>query len=146
MGVSGQLHSSATLPLGKEPPVSIGQGLGGPQSWSGHCGLEKNLLPLPGIEPGPSSPSLHWQPSWCYWSNDFIQGLSLLYSCCHLIMKRTVANGRVSLVSICDIWQRCCLLHSGLLLGLLWRWRWWWYVFPKCWLTFTGLHGVISLR
>jgi hypothetical protein len=22
-----------------------------PQNWSGHCGVEKNLLPLPGIEP-----------------------------------------------------------------------------------------------
>jgi hypothetical protein len=30
--------------------------LGGPQSRSGHCGVEKNLLPLPGIEPRPSIP------------------------------------------------------------------------------------------
>jgi hypothetical protein len=29
--------------------------LGGPQSWSGHCGIKKNFLPLLGIIPWPSS-------------------------------------------------------------------------------------------
>jgi hypothetical protein len=34
--------------------ASTGQGLGGPKSWPGHYGEEKNL-PFPGIEPQPSS-------------------------------------------------------------------------------------------
>jgi hypothetical protein len=33
--------------------------LGRPQSRSGHCGEEKNILPLPGFKPRPSSPSLY---------------------------------------------------------------------------------------
>jgi hypothetical protein len=36
----------------------IGQRLGGPWSWSGHSGVQKNLLPLPGIDP-PGSRSLY---------------------------------------------------------------------------------------
>jgi hypothetical protein len=41
--VSGQLHAPAALPPGKEPPVSIGQEVGGPQSRSGGRGEEKIL-------------------------------------------------------------------------------------------------------
>jgi hypothetical protein len=52
MEVSGQLHALAALPPGKEPPVAINRRLGV------RCGEEKNLA-LPGIEPGPSSPSLY---------------------------------------------------------------------------------------
>jgi hypothetical protein len=40
--VSGQVNAPAAL-----PPVPLIQ--------SGRCGDEKNLLPLPGIEPRPSS-------------------------------------------------------------------------------------------
>jgi hypothetical protein len=32
--------------------------LGGSQSQSGRCGVEKNIFPLPGIEPRPFSPYL----------------------------------------------------------------------------------------
>jgi hypothetical protein len=39
MEVSGQLHASAALPLGKEVPVP-----------TGCCGEEKHFLSLPGIE------------------------------------------------------------------------------------------------
>jgi hypothetical protein len=45
MKVSGQLHARAALPPGKEPPVLIGEEAG-----SGHCKVEENLSPLPGIE------------------------------------------------------------------------------------------------
>jgi hypothetical protein len=34
-------------------PVPIGQEAGWAQSQSGHCGTEKNLLPMLGIEPQP---------------------------------------------------------------------------------------------
>jgi hypothetical protein len=36
----------------------------GPQSWSGHCRDEKNVLPLPGIKPN-THPALSYpEPSW----------------------------------------------------------------------------------
>jgi hypothetical protein len=54
MEVSGQLHASVALPLGKEPVVPIGWEAGGPQSQSGCYGGEKNLT-VPGIQPVPSS-------------------------------------------------------------------------------------------
>jgi hypothetical protein len=52
MEMSGHVHILAALTLGKEPPRThcIG-GWVGPQSRSGRCGEEKNLLPLPGVEP-----------------------------------------------------------------------------------------------
>jgi hypothetical protein len=59
MLVSCQLHTPAALPRGKSPRYPLDRRLGGPQSWSGRCD-EKNLA-LPGIEPGPSSPSLYGQ-------------------------------------------------------------------------------------
>jgi hypothetical protein len=51
MEVSSQLHHR-----GKNPQYTLAGRLGGLQSESGCCGIEKNLLPLPGIEPQPSSP------------------------------------------------------------------------------------------
>jgi hypothetical protein len=50
------------LPLylpGKEPPVPMDRRMVESHSWSGRCGVEKNVLPLPGIEAQPSSPSLY---------------------------------------------------------------------------------------
>jgi hypothetical protein len=44
MEVSGQLHDPAALPLGKEPPVPIGQAAGWPQSRPGSYGEEKTLV------------------------------------------------------------------------------------------------------
>jgi hypothetical protein len=48
MEVSGQLHAPAALPLGKEPPVSIGQEAG----WVSKAGLDdmekRKFLALPG--------------------------------------------------------------------------------------------------
>jgi hypothetical protein len=44
MEVSGQLHVPTALHRGKEPQ-------GGSQSRSEICGMEKNLLPMLGIEP-----------------------------------------------------------------------------------------------
>jgi hypothetical protein len=41
--VSGQLHTLATLPQGKDPRFPLDRTLGESQSWSGHCGQEKNL-------------------------------------------------------------------------------------------------------
>jgi hypothetical protein len=40
----------------KSPWYTLYKRLGGFQSWSGHCGIEKNLLPLLGIKPQLSSP------------------------------------------------------------------------------------------
>jgi hypothetical protein len=56
MEVSDQLHELPALPPGKSPWYPLGRRLDGPQSQPGRCGLEKNLLPLPGIEPQASSP------------------------------------------------------------------------------------------
>jgi hypothetical protein len=49
MEVSGQLHALAASSPGKEPPLPIGldRWLGGPQSWSGHGGEEKNSFIAP---------------------------------------------------------------------------------------------------
>jgi hypothetical protein len=57
--VSGQHHAPtalypAALYLGKEPQYLLDRRLGAPQSWSGYCGIEKNLLSMPGIESWPS--------------------------------------------------------------------------------------------
>jgi hypothetical protein len=66
MEISGQLHTSATLTLGKEAPVPVKQGLGGPHSCSGHGDKEKKYLLLLGKEPKSSSPyytKIHWVTS-----------------------------------------------------------------------------------
>jgi hypothetical protein len=39
---------------GKSPRYSLERRLGGPQNWSGPCEEEKNILPLPVIEPRPA--------------------------------------------------------------------------------------------
>jgi hypothetical protein len=51
MEVSDKLHAPAALPPGKDPGYPFGRRLCGPQSRSGHGGVEKNSQPLPGIEP-----------------------------------------------------------------------------------------------
>jgi hypothetical protein len=51
MKVSGEIHAPAALPLRRETPIPLDRRLGGTQSWFGSCGVEKNLSPLPGIEP-----------------------------------------------------------------------------------------------
>jgi hypothetical protein len=55
MEMSGQLHVPVALPTGTDPRYPLDKRLGEHQSWSGRCGKDKNLLPLPGIEPWPSS-------------------------------------------------------------------------------------------
>jgi hypothetical protein len=54
MEVSDQIHAPATLAPGKEPSVPLESGMGGPQGLSWLYGGEKNLLPLLGMESGPS--------------------------------------------------------------------------------------------
>jgi hypothetical protein len=44
---------------GRSRRYPLDRRLGGPQSRSGRCGIEKTLFPLPGIEARPSSPSLY---------------------------------------------------------------------------------------
>jgi hypothetical protein len=56
MELNGKLHAPAALPPGKEPPLLLRYEVGWPKSRSGRCGVEKNLLPLPGMKPQPSSP------------------------------------------------------------------------------------------
>jgi hypothetical protein len=51
MEVSGQLHTVAALPLGKELQVNAEYRLGRSQSRSGGYGEEKNLMTVSGIEP-----------------------------------------------------------------------------------------------
>jgi hypothetical protein len=45
MEVSGQLHASVVLPLGKKKPYQLDRRLGGPKNWSGHGFEEKNSQP-----------------------------------------------------------------------------------------------------
>jgi hypothetical protein len=56
MELSVQLHACTALSGGKQLPVSLYRKLSGPQSWCGRCGVDKHLLPLPGIEPRQSCP------------------------------------------------------------------------------------------
>jgi hypothetical protein len=58
MEMSGKLDALAALSPGKEF-LMLDRKAVEPQSRSGRCGREKNIFPLPGIEPRPSSPSLH---------------------------------------------------------------------------------------
>jgi hypothetical protein len=51
MEVSGQPHTPAALPPGKELLVPTGYEAGWAQSRSGRGGEEKNFQPPPGIEP-----------------------------------------------------------------------------------------------
>jgi len=48
MEVSGQLHEPAALSQGKNPWYPLDRRLGGPQSWPGPGGEEKNSQTLPG--------------------------------------------------------------------------------------------------
>jgi hypothetical protein len=57
MGVDDQHYDLAALPQRKEPPVRFGQ----EAEWAPEPDLdavEKSFLPLPGIQPWPSSPLL----------------------------------------------------------------------------------------
>jgi hypothetical protein len=57
--VIDQLHTPPALNTRvKSLWYPLDRRVGAPQSWSRHCGEEKNLA-LPGMEPGPSSPSLY---------------------------------------------------------------------------------------
>jgi hypothetical protein len=51
MELSGQLHAPAVLPPGKQVPGThcVGSWID-PQSRSERCGVQKNLLPLSGID------------------------------------------------------------------------------------------------
>jgi hypothetical protein len=53
MEVTGGLHAPAALLPGTN---WMDMSLGGPQSLSGRCEVEKNFLPSPGIEHRPSIP------------------------------------------------------------------------------------------
>jgi hypothetical protein len=50
MEVSGQLHAPAALPQEKSPWYPLGRRLGGPQSRSEHCSVEKNFQLLLRLE------------------------------------------------------------------------------------------------
>jgi hypothetical protein len=56
MEVGGQLHAPVTLSPEKEPSVLLGLEAAWPHSWSGRCGVEQDILPVPGVESRPSSP------------------------------------------------------------------------------------------
>jgi hypothetical protein len=56
MEVSGQLHTPAGSPPGKEPRYPLHKRLSEPQSRSGHRGDEDDISPLPEIEPRSSNP------------------------------------------------------------------------------------------
>jgi hypothetical protein len=51
MEVSGQVHGPAALPPGSSTRYPLYKRLGEPQDLYGYYGEEKNLLPLPEIEP-----------------------------------------------------------------------------------------------
>jgi hypothetical protein len=49
--MNGQLHALAALSKEKELPYTLHRRLGGPQSQSGRFGEERNIWPLPAIDP-----------------------------------------------------------------------------------------------
>jgi hypothetical protein len=51
----GSFTTGKLYPRRKSPQYPLDRRLGGPQSRPGRCGVEKNLLPLPGIKPRQSS-------------------------------------------------------------------------------------------
>jgi hypothetical protein len=52
MEMNGQLHTPTTLPPSRKIPwYPLDRGLGGPKSWYGCGGQEKNFQPLPGLKP-----------------------------------------------------------------------------------------------
>jgi len=51
MELSGQPHARATLPPGNETQYPFNRRLDWSQIWSGRCGEELDLLPLPGLVP-----------------------------------------------------------------------------------------------
>jgi hypothetical protein len=64
--VSGQLHTTAPLPLGREPfPYPLDKTLGEPQSQPGRCEVENHLLPCRESNPGRAAGN----PSLCVMSN-----------------------------------------------------------------------------
>jgi hypothetical protein len=58
MEVSCQLHAPVALPPVKDARYTLDTRLGGPQSRSGRCGVEENLLPLRELNPG--HPACHY--------------------------------------------------------------------------------------
>jgi hypothetical protein len=78
MEVSLQLHALTALPPVKSPRYPLNKRLSGFGGWSGCCEEEKNLLPLPGIEPHVSGPSL------C--------GLSYIYTYFYFIFKHKLLS------------------------------------------------------
>jgi hypothetical protein len=57
--VDGHLHAPGLYSWRKSLWYSLDRRLGGAQSRSGRRGKQKNLLPLPVVEPRPSSPVSH---------------------------------------------------------------------------------------
>jgi hypothetical protein len=109
-------------PPRKEPLISIGQEAGWTQKQSGHSGEEKNLLPLPGIEPWGFSPQavaiptgLSW-PSWITASNKYSYNNSLYMNVYLIIYK----------------------LSHIYLFYLTWQLPWWPPMSPR---LFTSCHG-----
>jgi len=60
MEVTGQLHSPAALPPGKDPWYPLDRRLGGPQSRSGYGGEEKNSQPPRAILTHTHWKKMHW--------------------------------------------------------------------------------------
>jgi hypothetical protein len=53
---SGQFHTFPALPSEERAPIRIVHVIGGPQNRFGRCGIGKNFLLLPGMEPRSFSP------------------------------------------------------------------------------------------
>jgi hypothetical protein len=70
MEVSGQLHVPVALPPKKEPLVLSGEKRGRFQSRSKCRGEDKNILPLPGIDPRFSVNSLFINPNLTQFGSD----------------------------------------------------------------------------
>jgi hypothetical protein len=79
------------FPRAKSPQYHLDRVLGGPQSRSGRRGIDTNILPLPGIEPRPSSPypvaiptelmNLHTMPNFSCLTRPLKYQWSLLCNC-----------------------------------------------------------------
>jgi hypothetical protein len=117
-------------PQGKSPWHPLDRRLGGPQSWSGHGGEEKNSQPVPGLAPPTIQPiaqpyiiELSWLPAlFCCGENSLIiykTSFSLKLLATHQTISCTFPfNQHQDTLSPWLIWQ--CKMYFSIIMCLPW--------------------------
>jgi hypothetical protein len=92
--MNSQIHTTAVLSPGKEPPYLLSRRFGGHHSRPGRCGEEENLLPVPIIEPRFLSRQFYSPESILQAGNFFF----LLRSSCVSVSLSAVINSELLIV------------------------------------------------